>query len=69
MIVFIGLGSQLTGSASLIIQLFGQGLIVLGWVFVWFPLDSFVFAPQYSQQDPRIYQKLMKMRLTLKSAD
>ena len=69
MIVFIGLGGELTSSASLIIRLFGQGLIVLGWIFVWFPLDSFVFGPQYSQQDPRIYQKLMKMRLTLKSAE
>lgn len=69
LIVFIGVGGELISDSSLLIRFIGQGLIVLGWVLVWFPLDSFVFGPQYSQQDPKIYKKLMKMRLTLKSAD
>jgi hypothetical protein len=68
MIVFIGLGGELTGSASLPVRLLGQGLIVLGWIFVWFPLDSLIFGPLYSQRDARIYKKLMEMQLNLKSS-
>jgi hypothetical protein len=66
MIICIGLGSELTYSASFLIRLLGQGLIVLGWVFVWFPLDSIFFGPQYYQLDPGIYKRLMQMQLTLK---
>ncbi len=67
LVVFIGLGSELTYNASIITRFLGQGLIVLGWVFVWFPLDSIFFGAQYSHLDARIYKKLMKMQLTLTS--
>jgi hypothetical protein len=69
LVIFIGLGGEMTGNASIIIRLLGQGLIVLGWVFVWFPLDSIVFGTQYSHQDSRIYKKLITMQFTLKSCE
>ncbi len=68
LVAFIGLGSELTYSPELLLRLLGQGLIVLGWVFVWFPLDTIIFGSQYYQLDPRIYKRLMNMQLTLKSA-
>jgi hypothetical protein len=67
LIIFISVGSILTYSTSFVIQVIGQGLTVVGWVFVWFPLDSFIFGVRHYRLDERIYEKLVNMQLTIKS--
>jgi len=69
LLIFIALGSELTINASLSIRILGEVLIVIGWVYVWFPLDSLVFGVRHYHLDAKIYKKLMTMQLTLKSAD
>jgi hypothetical protein len=44
LVIFISVGSILTYSRSFVIEVIGQGLTVVGWVFVWFPLDAFIFG-------------------------
>jgi hypothetical protein len=51
-----------------VIEVIGQGLTVVGWVFVWFPLDSFIFGVRHYRLDERIYEKLVNMQLTIKSS-
>jgi hypothetical protein len=68
LIIFISVGSILTYSTSFVIQVIGQGLTVVGWVFVWFPLDSFIFGVRHYRLDKRIYEKLVNMQLTIKSS-
>lgn len=68
LVLFISLGSILTSSTSFVTQVIGQGLSVLGWVFVWFPLDSFIFGIRHYHLDERIYEKLVAMQLTIKSS-
>lgn len=68
LIMFISMGSILTASSSFVVQVIGQGLSVLGWVFVWFPLDSFIFGIRHYHLDERIYEKLADMQLTIKSS-
>ena len=65
LVIFISVGSILTYSTSFVIQVIGQGLIVVGWVFVWFPLDSFIFGLRQYRLDKRIYEKLVHMQLTV----
>ena len=67
LVIFISVGSLLTYSPSFILQVIGEGLTVVGWVFVWFPLDSFIFGVRHYRLDERIYEKLEHMRLTVKS--
>jgi hypothetical protein len=43
-----------------------QGLTVVGWVFVWFPLDFFLFGVRHYRLDKRIYEKLAHLRLTIR---
>jgi len=69
LIGFVVLGSELSTNTSLLIRSLGDVLIVIGWVFVWFPLDSLVFGVWQYDQNGKIYQKLKTMQLTLKSAD
>jgi hypothetical protein len=66
LVIFISVGSLLTYSPSFVIQVIGQGLTVVGWVFVWFPLDSFIFGVRHYRLDKRIYEKLGHMRLTIR---
>ena len=68
LVIFISVGSILTYSTSFEIEVIGQGLTVLGWVFVWFPLDSFIFGVRHYCLDKRIYEKLVHMQLTIKSS-
>jgi hypothetical protein len=68
LVIFISVGSILTYSNSFIIEVIGQGLTVVGWVFVWFPLDTFIFGVRHSRLDERIYEKLVQMQLTIKSS-
>ena len=68
LVIFISVGSILTYSTSFVIEVIGQGLIVVGWVFVWFPLDSFVFGVRHYRLDKRIYEKLVNLQLTIKSS-
>jgi hypothetical protein len=69
LIVFIALGSELTSNGSLVLRILGEVLIVLGWVYIWFPLDSLVFGVRHYHLDRNIYKKLTTMQLTLKSSD
>jgi hypothetical protein len=69
LVIFVALGSELVGNASLILRIFGEVFIVIGWVYVWFPLDSLVFGVRHLYLDAKIYKKLMAMQLTLKSSD
>jgi hypothetical protein len=66
LVIFISVGSLLTYSPSFVIQVIGQGLTVVGWVFVWFPLDSFLFGVRHYRLDKRIYEKLAHLRLTIR---
>jgi hypothetical protein len=66
LVLFLSVGSILTYSTSFVIEVIGQGLTVLGWVFVWFPLDSFIFGVRHYRLDKRIYEKLVHMRLTIR---
>jgi hypothetical protein len=68
LVIFISVGSILTYSTSFVIQVIGQGLTVVGWVFVWFPLDSFIFGVRHYRLDKRIYEKLVNMQLTIQSS-
>ncbi|HZR41438.1 MAG TPA: hypothetical protein VFB12_15050 [Ktedonobacteraceae bacterium] len=69
MVVFIALGSELTFNASVSLRMLGEVAIVIGWVYVWFPLDALVFGVRHYHLDSNIYKKLMAMQLTLKHAD
>jgi hypothetical protein len=69
LIVFIGLGTQLTNSQFFIAQLLGDGLGIIGWVYVWFPFDAIIFGIQQYRQDKNIYQRLIALRLTIQSAE
>jgi hypothetical protein len=69
LIGFITLGTELSTNTSLLVRTVGDVLIVIGWVFVWFPLDSLVFGVWHYDLNGKIYQKLMTMQLTLMSAD
>jgi hypothetical protein len=69
MVVFIALGSELTFNASVNLRMLGEVAIVIGWVYVWFPLDALVFGVRHYHLDSNIYKKLMAMQLTLKRAD
>jgi hypothetical protein len=66
LVIFISVGSLLTYSSSFVIQVIGQGLTVVGWVFVWFPLDFFIFGVRHYRLDKRIYEKLAHLRLTIR---
>ncbi len=66
LVLFISVGSILTYSTLFVIEVIGQGLTVLGWVFVWFPLDAFIFGVGYYRLDKRIYEKLGHVRLTIR---
>ena len=68
LVIFISVGSILIYSTSFVIEVIGQGLTVVGWVFVWFPLDSFIFGIRHYRLDERIYEKLVNMQLTIKSS-
>ena len=63
--LFISVGSILTYSTSFVLEVIGQGLTVVGWVFVWFPLDAFIFGLRHYHLDKRIYEKLVHMQLTI----
>ena len=67
LVIFISVGTLLTYSSSFLIQVIGEGLTVVGWVFVWFPLDSFIFGVRHYRLDEQIYEKLINMRLTISS--
>ena len=69
LVIFIALGSELTGNASLLLRIFGEVLIVIGWVYVWFPLDTLVFGVRHYHLDAKIYKKLMTMQLTLRRSN
>ncbi|GCF10784.1 hypothetical protein [Dictyobacter arantiisoli] len=68
LVVFIGLGTQLTASPIFLLQVIGDGLSIIGWVFVWFPLDTFLFSVRYARQDQRIYRTLMHMHISIGEA-
>ncbi len=65
LVIFISVGSILAYSTLFVIEVIGQGLTVLGWVFVWFPLDSFIFGVEHYHLDKQIYEKLVNMQLTM----
>jgi hypothetical protein len=65
LVIFISVGSILTYSRSFVIEVIGQGLTVVGWVFVWFPLDAFIFGLRHYHLDKRIYEKLLHLQLTI----
>ena len=65
LVIFISVGSILTYSRSFVIEVIGQGLTVVGWVFVWFPLDAFIFGLRHYHLDKRIYEKLVHLQLTI----
>ncbi len=65
LVLFISVGSLLTYSSSFIIEVIGQGLTVVGWVFIWFPLDFFIFGIRHYRLDKRIYEKLEHMQLAI----
>jgi hypothetical protein len=68
LIVFIGLGTQLTNSRFLIVQIIGDGLGIIGWVYVWFPFDAIIFGIQQYRLDKDVYKQLMRMQVTIKCA-
>lgn len=69
LVIFISIGSQLTYDPSFPVQVLGQGMTVIGWVCIWFPLDTIVFGVWYFHMDRRIYEKLINMQLTIEVAD
>jgi hypothetical protein len=65
LVIFISLGDQLSVNPSWLLQILGQGLIVIGWVYLWFPLDSIIFGVRHSHLDKKIYEQLIHMHLTI----
>jgi hypothetical protein len=69
LLIFIGVGEPLSSSRVFLLQLIGDGMVIAGWVAIWFPLDSLVFGVRYHHLDAEIYRRVMTMELTIRPID
>jgi hypothetical protein len=64
-LLYLSVGRLLSNSGSFALEALGEGLYVLGWVAIWFPLDALVFGVRYQHMDADLYKRAMTMRLTI----
>lgn len=67
LVIFINLGNQLSANPSWLLQILGQGFIVIGWVYLWSLLDSIIFGLHDSYLDKKLYEQLIHMHLNAQS--
>ena len=67
-VLLIG-GARLIGDPdNLTLDIASEGIIVAGWVILWFPLDLLIFTGWQRRLDKRIYTVLMEADVTIEPA-
>jgi hypothetical protein len=67
------LGSQLLGDPKflpgILARFLDEGLIIAGWVALWYPLDALLYQHWPLKRERRLYEQLRAMDLKLEFAD
>jgi hypothetical protein len=67
------LGSQLLGEPKflpgILARFLDEGLIIAGWVALWYPLDALLYQHWPLKRERRLYQSLRDMELKLEFVD
>jgi hypothetical protein len=69
LLVFIGASRLVYSESNLPLQIISEGLVVAGWVALWFPLETLAFKVWEHRLDRRVYSRLMDMDLVIQAAD
>jgi hypothetical protein len=67
--VFIGAAKLIYSDDNVLLQIISEGLAVVGWVALWFPLESLIFKLWEHRLDRKVYSLLMDMDLVIRPAD
>ncbi len=62
-LVLLGVAQVLSSRGHAVVDIAGQGLSVIAWVLLWFPLDTMIFGIRHKQAEREIYRRLMAMTL------
>jgi hypothetical protein len=66
------LGSQMLGDPKylpgILARFLDEGLIIAGWVALWYPLDALLYQHWPLKRERRLYQSLRDMELKLEYA-
>jgi hypothetical protein len=68
-VAYVIVHKPLEDSEILLFNLIGEGLGILIWVFLWFPLDALVFGVRSYHKDSDSYRHASGMQLTIKPAN
>jgi hypothetical protein len=63
--VFIGAGNLLYSDDSLFLQIISEGLFIAGWVALWWPVDTLLFAVWEHRLDRNVWTKVNDMDITV----
>jgi hypothetical protein len=66
--VLNGMATVLLRSGVFFGEVIGEGLVIAGWVLLWFPLDELLVTLHYDRLHRAIYGRLMEMGLTIRAA-
>jgi hypothetical protein len=47
-------------------SILADGMVIGGWVFCWFPLDTLLFTVRFEELDRRIYEQMASMEIALR---
>lgn len=65
MFALFGTAALLTSSRQFIPEVIAEGLIIAGWVLLWFPLDELLSTLHYEQSHRVVYRRLMAMEVVI----
>ena len=64
-ILLIGVARLIGDPDNLTLDIASEGIIVAGWVILWFPLDLLIFTGWQRHLDKRIYTVLMEADVSI----
>jgi hypothetical protein len=64
-LVLLGVGQVLSSSGQPEFDIAGQGLSVVAWILLWFPLDTMIFGIRQKRAESEIYRSLMAVTLKI----
>jgi hypothetical protein len=66
LIAFNAAAAALNATGLFLAEVLADGLIIAGWVILWFPLDEFMQSWYYDRLGQSIYQRLGNMQITIR---